>query len=222
MTLMTPGFKSTKCGDFAPGQVVGGRSESSSHFTQYTDNSDCYNNTYRYRTYDGDLPNWLPLKYTTYDDEWPLVNGEEMRLIQAEVALRNGQLGAMAGFINEVRAKYGLDPIETPTTAGALEYPNAEDDGWSILDREKLFTLWLQARRYADFRRWEHPYWTELNYPTPDELEDNAGQLRPKFRRLDGSRDWCPPLPDGNECQVNDALRDTQWCERLYAPGEGG
>jgi hypothetical protein len=202
---------------------VGGRSRSSSHFTRYTDNSDCYNHTYRYRTYDGDLPNWLPLKFTSYDDEFPLVTGKEMRLIEAEVALRNGSLGAFAGFINQVRAEYpGLDPIDPPATAGALEYPNAEDDGWSILDRERLFTTWLEARRYADLRRWEHPYWAELNYGTPDELADNAGQLRPKYRRADGSLDWCLPLPDGNECQVNDAIRDTQWCERLYAPGEGG
>ncbi len=221
--VVDPRIPWTKCGDFAPGQVVGGRSRSSSHFVRYTDNDDCYYHTYRYRTYDGDLPNWTQLKVLSYDEEFPIIGGEEMRFIEAEAALRNGQLGAMAGFINEVRAEYGLDPIETPTVAGALEYPNAEDDAWSILDREKLFTLWLEGRRYVDLRRWEHPFWVGLNYATPDELNtDNAGQPRPKFRRLDGSRDWCAPLPDDNECQVNAAIRDTQWCERLYAPGEGG
>ena len=198
MTLMTPRIQWTKCGDFAPGQVVGGRSRSSSHFTQYTDNSDCYNNTYRYRTYDGDLPNWLPLKYTTYDDEWPLVNGEEMRLIQAEVALRNGQLGAMAGFINEVRAKYGLDPIETPTTAGALEYPNAEDDGWSILDREKLFTLSAPGPALRRLPALGAPRMDRVELSDPGR---NGGQRRPATSEIPTARrlPGLVPSPAGRE-----------------------
>jgi hypothetical protein len=128
----------------------------------------------------------------------------------------------MTGFINDVRAFHGLDPIDVPATAGALEYPNAEDDAWSILDRESLFTLWLDGRRYANFRRWQHPFWTGGHYKTPDEALDNAGQPRPKYMRADGSLDYCMPLPSSEECNINPLVRDTQWCAKLYAPGDGG
>ena len=212
------------CGEYKAGLTVGGRSRGSSEYDQFLSNPGCktYATTGRYRTYDGDLPNYAQLKYTSWDDELALLSGQEMKLVRAEVALRNGSLGAFTGFINEVRAFHGLDAIDQPAAAGALEYPNAEDDGWSILDRESLFTLWLDGRRYANFRRWQHPFWTNINYKTPDELNDNAGLNRPQYMRGNGTMDWCMPLPDGEECNINPEVRDTQWCERLYAPGAGG
>jgi hypothetical protein len=212
------------CGEYKDGLTVGGRRRSSSEYDRFLENPGCKSYSYsgRYRTYDGDLPNYAQLKYTSWDDELVLLSGQEMKLVRAEVALRAGNLGAMTGFINDVRAFHGLDPIDVPATAGALEYPNAEDDAWSILDRESLFTLWLDGRRYANFRRWQHPFWTGGHYKTPDEALDNAGQPRPKYMRADGSLDYCMPLPSSEECNINPLVRDTQWCAKLYAPGDGG
>lgn len=212
------------CGEYNEGLTVGGRRRSSSEYQDFRDNEGCRTYAYsgRYRTYDGDLPNYAQLKYTSWDDELPLLDGQEMKLVRAEVALRGGNLGAMTGYLNEIRALHGLDPITQPATAGALEYPNAEDDAWSILDRESLFTLWLNGRRYANFRRWQHPFWTGGHYKTPDEADDNNGFDRPQYMRADGSMDWCMPLPASEECNINPLVRDTQWCQRLYAPGEGG
>ena len=224
--VVDPRIPWVSCGEYKPGLTVGGRSRSSSEYVNYTSRAGCatseYNYSGRYRTYDNDLPNYLQLKFTSYDQETPLVTGTEMKLIRAEVALRGGNLGAFAGFVNDVRGYYNVAPIQTPATAGALEYPNAQDDGWSILDREKLFTNWLEGRRHADFRRWQHPFWTGHNYKTPDEELDNAGLDRPQYKRGNGEMDWCLPLPDGEECDVNPYIRTTAWCETLYAPGESG
>jgi hypothetical protein len=29
------------------------------------------------------------------------------------------------------------------------------------------------------------------------------------------------PLPDDQECNINAAIRNTDWCNTLYIPGEG-
>jgi hypothetical protein len=215
----------TICGEYKEGVTPFGSHSDDEYVNLTASRPECQvyrtGSSARYNTYDDDLPNWVQGKYTSYDDEWPLITGLEMKLIRAEVALRNGDLGAFTGFVNDVRGYYDLDDIDEPATAGALEYPNAQDDGWSILDREKLFTLWLDGRRWADFRRWQHPFWTGGHYKTPEEAAENLGGLRPKFMTADGSMDWCAPLPDGEECNINPGVRGTQWCEVLYAPGEG-
>jgi hypothetical protein len=208
------------CGEYKEGVTEGiypnyGRSDSD-YINLTADRPACQvyrtGSSARYNTYDDDLPNWVQSKYTSYHDEWPLITGLEMKLIRAEVALRNNNLAQFTTYINEVRDYYGLDPIEQPATAGALEYPNAEDDGWSILDREKLFTHWLDGRRWADFRRWDHPFWAEPHYKTTYEAALNLDLPRPFT---------CAPLPENQECDVNPGVRLTEWCVTLYAPGEG-
>jgi hypothetical protein len=225
------------CGEYLPGVEVGGRSRTSAEYDQtLITNEGCVAYTYsgRWRTQDGDLPNYNQLKYQSYDDELPLLKGTEMKLVRAEVALRAGNLAAFEGFIDDIRAFYSTaekpllplrqnDPDIFPLTAGALEYPNAQDDAWSILDREDLFTNWLDSRRYANFRRWQHPFWSDpgSHYKTPDEALDNNGLARPQYRRGNGTMDWCLPLPASEECNINPAIRGTEWCETLYVPGEG-
>jgi len=135
---------------------------------------------------DGVTTMWRQEIYTDYGTEIPELSGMEARLIQAEAALRSGDLAGFTTYINRVRAFYGLDPIAQPATAGALEYPNAYDDGWSILDGERHLTLWLQGRRLWDLHRWDHPF---LNGGTVAW----AGEPR---------RDSCMPVPSG-ECRVN-------------------
>lgn len=130
-----------------------------------------------------------------HDADFPMVRGTEMRLIRAEAALVAGNLAAFKTQIDAARAVYDLPPIPMPTSAGALEYPNAEDDAWSILDRERYLTLHLEGRRLADMRRWEHPYISEGHMVNTRVLEEN-GSHRPAY---------CLPIAD-IECDANSSL----------------
>ncbi|MEF8940939.1 MAG: RagB/SusD family nutrient uptake outer membrane protein, partial [Salinivenus sp.] len=99
-------------------------------------------------------------KFPTLGSDIPLVKGTEMRLIEAEAAIRGEtvNLGEFTTQINAVREFHDLDPISQPSAVGSLEYPNAEDDALSILDRERHLTLWLEGRRLNDLTRWDHPF----------------------------------------------------------------
>ncbi len=107
---------------------------------------------------DGLTAHYRQDKYNESGSDVPIVTGTEMRLIEAEAALVGGDLATFTAKVNEVRAFYGADPIEQPAAAGALEFPNAQDDAWSILDRERYLTLWIEGRRLFDLDRWQHPF----------------------------------------------------------------
>lgn len=118
---------------------------------------------------DGVTAHYRQEKYAEDGADIPVVKGTDMRLIEAEAALRSGDLAGFTESINEVRAFHGLDPIAQPASAGSLEYPNAYDastgdvtapgvDGWSILDGERYLTLFLEGRREWDLHRWDHPF----------------------------------------------------------------
>ncbi|MBT8397863.1 MAG: RagB/SusD family nutrient uptake outer membrane protein [Gemmatimonadetes bacterium] len=135
---------------------------------------------------DGVTVMWRQEKFNLPGSEIPILTGAEARLIQAEAALRNGNLGEFTTHINRLRAIWGLDPIVQPASAGALEYPNAYDDAWSILDGERMLTLWLEGRRLWDLHRWDHPFLNGGTVVWPGEPR----------------RDSCMPVPAG-ECRVN-------------------
>lgn len=139
---------------------------------------------------DGLTAHWRQEKYDDFGSDIALAKGTEMRLIEAEAALRSNDLGTFTAKINEVRDFHGLDPIDQPATAGSLEYPNALDDAWSILDAERWLTLWLEGRRLWDLFRWDHPFL------------DGGSVLYPGEPR----RMWCMPIP-AIECQLNENLR---------------
>ena len=129
---------------------------------------------------------------TGEDADFPMVRGTEMLLIRAEKALMDGNLGEFASLVNQGRDVYGMEHIETPTTAGALEYPNALDDGWSILDGERYTLMHLEGRRYADMRRWQHPYIAEQHVINTRVAAEN-GPSRVVY---------CMPIAD-IECDAN-------------------
>ena len=155
---------------------------------------------YDYRSESNRYPLWAPNKYDEYGSDQEIFTGVDMVLIQAEAALVGGNLPLWETHINTLRAYYGLDPLAVsdpqiyPLSAGSLEWPNAEDDAWSIMDRERYLTLWLHSRRQMDLRRWEHPFLTDQPY--------NA--LIPAHEGLySGPRYmWCQPLPS-QECNTN-------------------
>ena len=94
---------------------------------------------------DGITEYWRQEKYDERGSEIPVVKGTEMRLIEAEAALRSSNLtGAMSG-INAVRQFHGLTDLSATTI----------DEAWIHLDHERMLTLWLEGRRMHDLRRWD-------------------------------------------------------------------
>jgi hypothetical protein len=195
-----PRVEFTKCGDWTDGF--------GSSITRLTD--ECWD----YRSESNDYPQYVPDKYNDIGSDIEYFVGTEAPLILAEVALRrDGDLGAFTSYINQTRLHYGADPIDPPTSIGALEWPNAEDDAWSILDRERYLTLWLQTRRQYDLRRWSHPFLSDDPY--------NA--LIPRHaNQYQGERYmWCFPIAD-DECARNVLLFNTEYCEVIDPPPGGG
>lgn len=88
-------------------------------------------------------PYYQQAKYADRGDDIALAKGTEMRLIEAEVALRAGDVTTAMSRINTVRALVPV-PAVTATTAA---------DAWLALDRERHLTLWLEGRRLRDNAR---------------------------------------------------------------------
>jgi starch-binding outer membrane protein, SusD/RagB family len=113
-----------------------------------------------------------------------LASGREMRLLEAEVKLRNNDLAGALSSMNAVRA------LVTPAQA-ALTAANVTD-AWTLLKRERGIELWLEGRRLGDMRRWK-----ETNTPgtlNPLELPGSGSHL--------AKQDLCFPISK-SERQTN-------------------
>ena len=90
-------------------------------------------------------------KYTAYGSAIRLASGREMRLVEAEVALRNSDITAAMILINGIRttvnSRLNGQPLQ-PWTASTLR------EAWDALKRERSIELWLEARTMGDLRRW--------------------------------------------------------------------
>lgn len=136
---------------------------------------------------DGETPHYRQEKYPELGSDIPLVKGTEMRLLEAEAALRDSDLTTAMNKINEVRMHYGLSSV---TATGIGEGITGDPDsmtGWDILDRERLLTLWMEGRRLWDLHRWDHPF-----------LYGGEVVYEPTVER----RFSCLPVAD-SECQSN-------------------
>lgn len=108
-------------------------------------------------------PDEIIQKYPNLDDDIPLVNWKEMRLIQAEYALSQSQPGQAIGFINEVRSADGLPTISGTYLTQLTANPDQLED--AIIE-ERRRALWLEGR-----------FWTTKTL-NPDKLwfPRNVGQ----------------------------------------------
>ena len=93
----------------------------------------------------GQVPWWPQQKYAVRTAGVNLASGREMRLIEAEAALRNGDIATAMARIDALRAAVGAPVLSRPANI---------TDAWSLLKRERGIELWLEGRRLADFRRW--------------------------------------------------------------------
>lgn len=137
-------------------------------------------------------------KYPELGSDIPLVKGTEMRLIEAEAALRNNDLNTAMAKINEVREFHGLDPLTATGIGNGFTYEWDSMLAWDILDREYLLTNWLEGRRLFQFHRWKnqdgwtHPYLTGKHH---------------FYELVVPERFTCYPISD-SECQVNEKVKD--------------
>lgn len=84
-------------------------------------------------------------KYKERGAAIPMLKGTEMRLIEAENALRAGDIPTAKARMDEARAFYNLPPLATPATLAAA---------WALFQAERGATLWLEGRRLWDLARW--------------------------------------------------------------------
>jgi hypothetical protein len=100
----------------------------------------------------GRVPCTQQMKYKTQDDDIRLSSGKEMRLIEAEALLVQGNFQAAMTKINALRASYTSEttrqPLQPWTASNLVE-------AWAVLKRERGIELWLEGRRMGDQRRWE-------------------------------------------------------------------
>ena len=84
-------------------------------------------------------------KYAKKEAAINLSSGWEMRLIQAEKMLVDGDFTNAMPLINKHRVALGLAPWNAANVT----------DAWTALKRERGIELWLEGRRMNDLRRWK-------------------------------------------------------------------
>lgn len=93
----------------------------------------------------GRVPWWPQAKYAIQTAGVNLATGREARLIEAEAALRGGDIATAMAKIDANRASAGAPVAARPATLA---------DAWTLLKQERGIELWLEGRRLGDMRRW--------------------------------------------------------------------
>jgi hypothetical protein len=95
----------------------------------------------------GTRPYYRQMKEASEGTNIALAKGPEMRLIEAEVRLRNQDVTGAMEKINHVRSLAEVEAVAA----------NTPEEAWLALDRERHFVLWLEGRRLRDNVRFAEP-----------------------------------------------------------------
>lgn len=138
-------------------------------------------------------------KYTAYGSAIRIASGREMRLVEAEVALRNSDITTAMNLINGIRttvnSRLNGQPLQ-PWTASTVQ------EAWDALKRERSIELWLEARTMGDLRRWI----ADSTYPSRFTIEpenDVANRIRLCLPITRGERQTNPNIPDAPDDPTN-------------------
>lgn len=115
-----------------------------------------------------DVPWLFPTKFESRGDNVHLATGREMRLIEAEVELRDGNWQEALDIINDLRSSVISDHTGDPIPEWEAQN---EEETWTRLKRERGIELWLEGRRLSDQRRW-------IEESAPGEMEDLTDRIR--------------------------------------------
>ena len=142
----------------------------------------------------GVVPWTFDLKYLTGDSSFPFAKGGEMRLIEAEALLTQGQWQEAMVLINSVRTSNTSDATGEPLQPWVAQSLN---EAWTFLKRERSIELWIEGRRLGDLRRWEEN-------GTPGEVDwPDFESVSPIFTAAERSR--CIPISQ-TELDTNASL----------------
>ena len=134
--------------------------------------------------FDGSTPLYFTTKYRDYKSPTPLALGAEARLIEAEAALKSGDVGTFLAKLNAARADAPTYPSNpgttspdrpTPAALTAADIPATADGRLDLLFRERALTLFLTGHRIGDLRRLTYQYGRapESVWPTGPYQDDN-------------------------------------------------
>ena len=91
-----------------------------------------------------DVPHYQPLKYTSEEDDIPIVHYDMAQLIIAEARAVRGDYAGATAVLNRLRAAVGLSPRETPASADEME---------ELILWERFAELHLEGQRLLDLHR---------------------------------------------------------------------
>ncbi|MDB4900127.1 MAG: RagB/SusD protein, partial [Gemmatimonadetes bacterium] len=129
--------------------------------------------------FNGGTELFLTSKYGKRTSPTPLAIGSEARLIQAEAALRAGDLATFLDMLNQARAAAPTYPaagtnsdqlLPSPAPLTLADIPATTAGQQDLLFRERAFTLYLTSHRVGDLRRliWQYGRNSETVFPTGD------------------------------------------------------
>src|SRR5256714_7610646 len=116
----------------------------------------------------------VQLVWPTREADIAIATGTEARLIEAEVALRSGDVATWLAKLNQLRANFntfkqpsnpcsatvqitGCPPVPVGGALPALTDPGTQTAREDLLFRERAFWLWSTGHRLADMRRLVRP-----------------------------------------------------------------
>jgi len=109
--------------------------------------------------FDGQTPRWYYKNANSFTSPMPIATGVEARLIEAEAALRAGNISVWLTKLGEARAPYNMaTPTDPGTASGRVD----------LMFRERAFAMFASAHRLGDLRRLVRQYGrnAESTYPT--------------------------------------------------------
>lgn len=169
---------------------------------------------------DNRRPFWRQRKYLSTGGDVSIANWRDMKLIEAEYLLRQGDVTGMLDKIEEIRADWNSTNKTTTTRITPIrptipEGVDADSAAWAILIRERGVALWLEGRRLPDMRRWQsdpETMWSHRLLTQPDGpftvVRRATGATPAEDERLpvlDVEHDMCLPV-SGHEQRTNPNL----------------
>ena len=142
--------------------------------------------------FDGETELFLTTKYADRGSPTPLALGTEARLIQAEFALRSGDLTTFRSMLNDARANaltYSADgasssaPLPSPPPIAASAIPATAAGQQNLLFQERALDLFLTSHRVGDLRRliWQYGRTADAVFPKGPYEPDNTSKAGTNF-----------------------------------------
>jgi hypothetical protein len=142
--------------------------------------------------FDEETELFLTTKYADRKSPTPLALGTEARLIQAEAALRTGDLATFRGMLNDARANaltYTADgaptsqPLPSPAPIAQSAIPATAAGQQDLLFQERAIDLFLTSHRLGDMRRliWQYGRNSEAVFPKGPYEPDNTSKAGTNF-----------------------------------------